>query len=65
MVLEMRTRKHIELEICECEEQFLYFEKFNRLADARSEQLRKIDLELELAEMGAHEDAERMGFCYE
>ncbi len=63
MVLEMRTRKAIEVEICETEEKFLFFQKFNRLADARLEQLKKDELMLELAEMESHESAGRM--CYE
>jgi len=51
----MRTRKAIELEICECEEQMEYFKKFNRLSDARQEQLHLIDLQLELSEYPVEE----------
>ena len=65
MVVDMRTRKHIELEICHCEEQFMFFQKYNRLSDARLERLKIVDLELELSELCSHESADRMGFCYE
>ena len=61
----MRTKKEIQLEICEAEEQFLFFQKYNRLSDARLEQIKKDELLLELAEIESHESAYRMGFCYE
>ena len=65
VAVEMRTRKAIEIEICDCEQQFLFFQKYNRLSDARLERLKIVDLELELSVIGDEEDAERMGFCYE
>ena len=53
MVVEMRTRKSIEIEICDCEQQFLFFQKYNRLSDARLERLKIVDLELELATLSS------------
>jgi len=58
MVLMMRTRKQIELDICEAEEQFLFFQKYNRLSDARLVQLKIADLKLEL---NANKDEESAG----
>jgi hypothetical protein len=65
MVVELRSKKNIQIEICECEERFLFFQKYNRLSDARQEQIHIADLKLELNELESHESAYRMGFCYE
>jgi len=65
MVLSMRSKRDIEVEICETEEKFFFFQKYNRLSDAREEQMKIADLKLELAENENHESAERMGVCYE
>ena len=59
----MRTKKEIQLEICEAEEQFLFFQKYNRLSDARLERLKIEELDRELEENENEESAER--FCYE
>jgi len=64
-VSQVRTRKHIEMEICELEKEFLFYQKYNRLSAARLERLKIEALQTELEEVSGHESAERMGFCYE
>ena len=63
MVAAARTRRDIEMEICEGEKEFLFLQKYNRLADARIVRLALIELESELEEVTEHESAERC--CYE
>ena len=48
MLVMMRTRKQIEVDICEAEEKFLFFQKYNRLSDARLEQIKIAELKSEL-----------------
>jgi len=46
-----RTRKHIEMEICELEKEFLFYQKYNRLSAARLERLKIEELQTELEAM--------------
>ena len=63
MVVEIRSRKDIELEICEAEKEVKFLRTYNRLKDASVVSVRLTGLMMELDEIESHESAEAI--CYE